>query len=69
MSDRFLVVVPEARGGWSVTRTGDHAPLSVHASATEAERTAHRECEADEHVIVRDRYGRVRSASRFGASH
>jgi hypothetical protein len=67
MSQRFIVVVPQPRGGWIVTRTGDRAPLSVHENANEAERTALLECEDDERVIVRDRYGRTRSTSAFGA--
>jgi uncharacterized protein DUF2188 len=67
MADRFIVVVPEPRGGWAVTRSGERTPLSLHESASDAERTALRECEDDERVIVRDRYGRTRSADRFGS--
>ena len=39
------------------------SPLSLHASATEAERHAHREQRAGERIIVRDRYGRERTSS------
>jgi Uncharacterized protein conserved in bacteria (DUF2188) len=61
MVERRIEVVPEPRGGWRVTRPGDPEPLSVHTSATEAERTALRERDADEHVVIRDRYGRLRT--------
>jgi hypothetical protein len=50
-----------------VTRTGEDNPLSRHASATEAERHARRERRAGERIIVRDRYGRERTASPAGS--
>ena len=62
MSESCIQVVPEPRGAWAVTRTGEENPLSVHASATEAERHALRERRAGERVIVRDRYGRERTS-------
>jgi hypothetical protein len=62
MFESAIQVVPEPRGGWTVTRTGEDHPLSVHASATEAERHALRERRAGERIIVRDRYGRERTS-------
>jgi hypothetical protein len=67
MSESCLQVVPEPRGAWAVTRTGEDNPLSRHASATEAERHAQRERRAGERIIVRDRYGRERTASPAGS--
>ena len=63
MSEQCIQVVPEPRGAWFVTRPGEPAPLSRHASLTEAERVAHRERRAGERIVVRDRYGRERTAS------
>jgi hypothetical protein len=63
MSEQCIQVVPEPRGSWAVTRPGESRPLSLHASATEAVRHAQRERRAGERVIVRDRYGRERTAS------
>jgi len=62
MSERCIQVIPEPRGAWAVTRPGEERPLSVHASATEAERHALRERRAGERIVVRDRYGRERTA-------
>ena len=66
MSESCIQVVPEPRGAWAVTRTGDDHPLSRHASLTEAERHALRERRAGERIVVRDRYGRERTASPAG---
>jgi hypothetical protein len=63
MPEPCLRVVPQPRGAWAVTRTGEERPLSVHASATEAERHALRERRAGERIIVRDRYGREHTAA------
>jgi len=63
MSEQCIQVVPEPRGAWAVTRTGEPGPLSRHTSLTEAERQAQRERRAGERIIVRDRYGRERTAS------
>ncbi len=63
MSEQCIQVVPEPRGAWAVTRPGEPHPLSLHASATEAERHAHRERRAGERIIVRDRYGREHTSS------
>jgi hypothetical protein len=62
MSERCIQVIPEPRGDWAVARPGE-APLSRHASATEAERHARRELRAGERIVVRDRYGRERTSS------
>jgi Uncharacterized protein conserved in bacteria (DUF2188) len=62
MSEPLIQVVPEPRGAWTVKRPGESAPLSVHASATEAERHALRERRAGERIVIRDRYGRERSS-------
>ena len=67
MSETFIQIVPEPRGAWAVTRTGEDNPLSRHTSATEAERHARRERRAGERIIVRDRYGRERTASPAGS--
>jgi hypothetical protein len=67
MSESCIQVVPEPRGAWAVTRSGEDNPLSLHASATEAERHAHRERRAGERIIERDRYGRERTASPVGS--
>jgi Uncharacterized protein conserved in bacteria (DUF2188) len=69
MSEQCIQVVPEPRGSWAVTRPGESRPLSLHASATEAVRHAHRERRAGERVIVRDRYGRERTASPAATRH
>ena len=61
MSELMIQVVPEPRGAWTVKRPGEPAPLSVHTSATEAERHALRERRAGERIVIRDRYGRERS--------
>jgi len=61
MSELCIQVVPDPRGAWAVKRPGEATPLSVHASATEAERHALRERRAGERIIIRDRYGRERS--------
>jgi hypothetical protein len=63
MSESCIQVVPEPRGAWAVTRTGEPNPLSRHTSATEAERHAQHERRAGERIIVRDRYGRERTSS------
>ena len=54
-------MVPGRRGVWSVRATDDASAVSVHASATEAERAAHRYAltRGATHVIVHDRYARV----------
>ena len=54
-------VVPGRRGVWTVRATDDGSAVSVHASATEAERAAHRYAHARgaTHVVVHDRYARV----------
>ena len=62
MSELCIQVVPDPRGTWAVKRPGEPAPLSVHASATEAERHALRERRAGERIVIRDRYGRERSS-------
>jgi hypothetical protein len=67
MPEPCLRVVPQPRGAWAVTRTGEDSPLSLHASATEAERHALRERRAGERIIVRYRYGREHTASPAGA--
>jgi hypothetical protein len=67
MPELCIQVVPEPRGAWAVTRPGEDRPISVHASATEAERHALRECRAGERIIVRDRYGRERAGGLSGS--
>ena len=67
MPEPCIRVVPEPRGAWAVTRAGEDRPLSLHASATEAERHALRERRAGERIIVRDRYGRERTATPAGS--
>ena len=62
MSELCIQVVPEPRGAWAVKRPGETTPLSVHGSATEAERHALRERRAGERIIIRDRYGRERTS-------
>jgi hypothetical protein len=66
MPEPCIRIVPEPRGAWAVTRPGEERPLSRHASVTEAERQALRERRADERIIVRDRYGRERTAAPAG---
>lgn len=63
MSEPCIQIVPEPRGAWAVKRPGESSPLSLHASATEAERHARRERRADERIIIRDRYGRERTTA------
>ena len=63
MSEPVIQVVPDQRGVWAVKRPGQSDPLSTHESLTEAERHAIRERRAGERIIIRDRYGRVRTAA------
>jgi hypothetical protein len=62
MSEPCIQVVPDTRGAWAVKRPGESSPLSTHGSLTEAERHALRERRAGERIIIRDRYGRERTA-------
>jgi hypothetical protein len=64
-----LHVVPTAGGAWVVRREADPAPLSRHASETEAERAAARHAAGDEEprIFVHDRYHRVRQRFTRGA--
>jgi hypothetical protein len=54
-------VVPGRKGVWSVRATDDGSAASLHTSANEAERAAHRYAQARgaTHVVVHDRYARV----------
>ena len=63
MSEPVIQVVPDQRGVWAVKRPGQPDPLSTHGSLTEAERHAVRERRAGERIIIRDRYGRERTAA------
>ena len=51
-------------GDWIVQPEGHATPLSQHESATAAERAAieHAAGRDDAHVVIHDRYGRVRFA-------
>jgi hypothetical protein len=62
MSEPCIQVVPDPRGAWAVKRPGESSPLSMHGSLTEAERHALRERRAGERIVIRDRYGRERTA-------
>jgi hypothetical protein len=63
MSEPVIQVVPDPRGAWAVKRPGQSDPVSTHGSLTEAERHAFRERRAGERIIIRDRYGRERTAA------
>jgi Uncharacterized protein conserved in bacteria (DUF2188) len=62
--DLQVHVVPGRRGVWTVRATDDGLVASVHNSATEAERAAHRYAHARgaTHVVVHDRYARVHTS-------
>lgn len=64
-----LDVVPDERGKWHVFKDGRLAPLSEHASATEAELSSWSQCKALDAcvVVVHDRYGRTRPADAWTA--
>jgi Uncharacterized protein conserved in bacteria (DUF2188) len=64
LADPQVHVVPGRRGVWSVRATDDGSAASVHASATDAERAAHRYAHARgaTHVVVHDRYARVHTS-------
>lgn len=57
-----LHVAPTPDGAWVVRREADAAPLSSHATVTEAERAADRHAAGDDEarIFVHDRYHRVR---------
>jgi Uncharacterized protein conserved in bacteria (DUF2188) len=57
-----LHVAPTADGAWIVRREAEAAPLSSHATVTEAERAAARHVAGDDdaRIFVHDRYHRVR---------
>ena len=57
-------VVPGRKGVWTVRGLDDDAAASVHASATEAERAAHRYARARgaTQVVLHDRYARLHVA-------
>ena len=64
-----LHVVPDGRGTWRVFEDGRAAPLSEHASATEAELLSWSQCRALDAcvIVVHDRYGRTRPAGAWTA--
>jgi hypothetical protein len=60
----LIHIRPAAGGAWTVHPGDCPAPVSVHASETEAEREAFRLAAArggDARVVVRDRYARPRA--------
>ena len=62
-----LHVVPDQRGRWRVFEDEGPAPVSEHASATDAERRAWSQLYAGggDEIVVHDRYGRTRPAVEF----
>jgi hypothetical protein len=58
-------VLPDRRGGWAVREEGTVQPLSVHVSATAAERAARERARAvgASVITVHDVYARVRVAA------
>jgi hypothetical protein len=57
-----LHVVPERDGGWTVRPGSGGQPVSTHWDATEATRAALERADREgvRHVVIFDRYGRVR---------
>jgi hypothetical protein len=60
----MLHVVADVRGEWGVFEDASRRPLSLHATATEAEFVAwgHADDRGSERIVVHDRYGRTRAA-------
>jgi hypothetical protein len=61
----MLHVVPDERGQWRIFEDVRQAPLSEHASATEAELWAFSYVRANDEIVVHDRYGRLRPAVHY----
>ena len=64
-TDTSVHVIPGRTGVWIVRGMGDGASASVHTSATEAERAAHRYAYARgaTQVVLHDRYARLHIAA------